>query len=645
MLNNFRMLRAVMGMFVLIIVCACNSSSGVTPGVTDEVIDRTAPVITTFTIPVASSTLVVSGVVLAARDNFAVTGYYLSTNSTPPGAVASAWSASSPSSYIFASPGTMTLYAWVKDAAGNVSAYQSASVTITLPPALSPTAVLEINAAGTDTAQLRSPWDTWALWTPAPVSAAAAASSPMIRYVAFFNATGGMPALPENELYDEDAAGNPVYHFERLTPKLDSVLAAGFKPYIVLSYTPLKLASDPAAISPEFGTNTSPPKDWNKYYNYIKAFFENLNLTYGVGEVASWRFRCGTEPDNGSWWSGTMEEWFTFYDYTISAARAANPNVNMRISINPGNYMSPTSPFVAALAARIQAGTFSIPGELPVVPSVISFSYYQDDPSKIAAAVSDIRSALAPYSLFAGIPLGIDEGYIYDDETGAIMYSRLDGTEFGGAHFALLTATMVDQNILWGALWNTGAADVPPPARNVLELFQQLLVGGIRLGLSTVYGKPVDNNVIGGLAVRPVGVPNGQVRLMVFNYNASRYTNAAESVLLRLRGVPASGVKVTWYRIDRNHANYSARWLADSAEIPRNAYTPSALSLYDLDPTDGIIQKGVELWNANKPIYAALSKVFPESEQAVRMPTAEGTLEIPLTLPPHGVVFMRLDPP
>jgi len=297
-----------------------------------------------------------------------------------------------------------------------------------------------------------------------------------------------------------------------------------------------------------------------------------------------------------------MEEWFKFYDYTIAAARAANPDVNMRVNINPGNYMSPTSPFVAALAARIQAGTFSIPGESPVVPSVISFSYYQDDPSQITTAVNNIRSKLAPYPKFAGIPLGIDEGYIHDDENGAIMYSRLDGTELGGAHFALLTATMVEQDMLWGALWNTGAAEVPPPARNVLDLFQQLLVGGNRLGWTKVSGNPLNNNVVGGLAARPAGAPEGQARLMVFSYNPSRAASGSELVLLRLRGLSASGVRLTWYRIDRNHANYSARWLTDSAGIPRNAYTTSALSPYDLNPTDGITQEGIELWNTNETI-------------------------------------------
>jgi hypothetical protein len=64
-----------------------------------------------------------------------VTGYLLTESSTKPAASAAGWTASSPSSYAFGSAGAKTLYAWAKDAAGNVSNSKSASTTITVPPA------------------------------------------------------------------------------------------------------------------------------------------------------------------------------------------------------------------------------------------------------------------------------------------------------------------------------------------------------------------------------------------------------------------------------------------------------------------------------------------------------------------------------
>lgn len=602
--------------------------------------DTTRPVITTFTAPAVSSTLTVAGIVLTATDNVGVTGYYLSTSSSTPLVNSSGWRNPAPTSYTFTSTGTKTLYAWAKDAAGNITSPSRTAVVL-----VTQSTQISINAAETGVGTILSPWTTKAFWTPENISPTFLSEAPMIRYAAYFNATGGMINSPEFEIYDEDTAGNPVYYFERLTAKIDSVVAAGITPYLALSFTPVKLASRPDAISEEFGNNTSPPKDWGKYYDFIKALFNELKTKYGADNVSSWRFRCGTEPDNLGWWTGTRDEWFKFYDYTVSAARAAIPGV--RISVNPGNFVSSSSSFISTMGARVEAGTFSISGEKPDMPSAISFSsyHYIYNPPNITGAVTAIRNLLGPYPSFAGIPLAIDEGYVPYDENNRIMYSRLDGTELGGSDFALLTATVVKQNIMWGALWNVGRADVPAPARNVLNLFQELLVGGQSLNASISGGSPAANDIIGGLAVRTAGTPAGQVNLMLYNHNPSRAATSSEPVLLKLRGMPATGGNVTYYRIDRNHANYSAQWLADSAGIPRNAYTSFELSPYDLDPLDGIIQQGRELWNTNKATYVELAKVVPEVEQATRVPTADGTIEIPLVLPAHGVLFVTVTPP
>jgi hypothetical protein len=57
-------------------------------------------------------------------------------SASAPNASVSGWSTTPPASYTCATGGTKTLYAWAKDAAGNVSASRSASVTIssTNPP-------------------------------------------------------------------------------------------------------------------------------------------------------------------------------------------------------------------------------------------------------------------------------------------------------------------------------------------------------------------------------------------------------------------------------------------------------------------------------------------------------------------------------
>jgi hypothetical protein len=55
------------------------------------------------------------------------------SSTVPPSATAVGWRATAPNSFTFASEGTKTVHAWAKDAAGNVSARKSATVTIKLP--------------------------------------------------------------------------------------------------------------------------------------------------------------------------------------------------------------------------------------------------------------------------------------------------------------------------------------------------------------------------------------------------------------------------------------------------------------------------------------------------------------------------------
>jgi hypothetical protein len=91
------------------------------------------PVVTAFNIPSTSTSLTVPVSNFTAVDNTGVAGYLLTESATAPQSSNSGWSLTVPASYFFTTAGTKTLYAWVKDAAGNVSASLSAKVIITLP--------------------------------------------------------------------------------------------------------------------------------------------------------------------------------------------------------------------------------------------------------------------------------------------------------------------------------------------------------------------------------------------------------------------------------------------------------------------------------------------------------------------------------
>ena len=97
--------------------------------------DSEKPIVTGFTIPSTTITLSVPITTITATDNIGVTGYLLTETSAIPAVGASGWSLVKPATYTFSSTGSKTLYAWAKDAAGNVSASLKAGVTISSPSA------------------------------------------------------------------------------------------------------------------------------------------------------------------------------------------------------------------------------------------------------------------------------------------------------------------------------------------------------------------------------------------------------------------------------------------------------------------------------------------------------------------------------
>lgn len=99
--------------------------------VAPPVADTTVPIVSTFTLPATATSLTVPVSALTATDNVAVTGYLINKSATAPAASDAGWSATSPAS-VTAVAGSNTFYAWAKDAAGNVSAARSASVTVTI---------------------------------------------------------------------------------------------------------------------------------------------------------------------------------------------------------------------------------------------------------------------------------------------------------------------------------------------------------------------------------------------------------------------------------------------------------------------------------------------------------------------------------
>jgi xylan 1,4-beta-xylosidase len=132
-------------------------------------------------------------------------------------------------------------------------------------------------------------------------------------------------------VYDEDASGKPVYNFSYVDQIYDGLLENKVRPFVELSFMPKKLTSDPNALHAFwYKQNVAPPKDWQKWGDFIEAFARHLVDRYGDSEVANWYFEVWNEP-NLDFWVGNPKEstYYELYDHTVRAIKRASSRLRV----------------------------------------------------------------------------------------------------------------------------------------------------------------------------------------------------------------------------------------------------------------------------------------------------------------------------
>jgi xylan 1,4-beta-xylosidase len=131
-------------------------------------------------------------------------------------------------------------------------------------------------------------------------------------------------------VYDEDAAGHPIYNFSYVDQIYDGLLASGVRPFVELSFMPKKLAARDVLQSFWYKPNVSPPKDWEKWDNLIAQFTKHLIDRYGIDEVSQWYFEVWNEP-NLDFWAGDPRQatYWDLYDHTARAVKRANDRLRI----------------------------------------------------------------------------------------------------------------------------------------------------------------------------------------------------------------------------------------------------------------------------------------------------------------------------
>ncbi len=126
-------------------------------------------------------------------------------------------------------------------------------------------------------------------------------------------------------VYREDKNGKPQYNFQYIDVLFDYILSIGMKPFVELGFMPAALASGNQTIFWWKG-NVTPPKDYKKWENLIRKLAQHWTERYGEEEVKTWYFEVWNEPNlTPGFWTGTQEEYFKLYDYTVRGVRSVNP--------------------------------------------------------------------------------------------------------------------------------------------------------------------------------------------------------------------------------------------------------------------------------------------------------------------------------
>jgi xylan 1,4-beta-xylosidase len=126
-------------------------------------------------------------------------------------------------------------------------------------------------------------------------------------------------------VYKEDKNGKPEYNYMYIDVLFDFLQSIGMKPFVELGFMPSALASGNKTIFWWRG-NVTPPKDYEKWEALIRNLTQHFTERYGADEVKTWYFEVWNEPNlSPGFWSGTQEEYFKLYKYSVNAIKSVNP--------------------------------------------------------------------------------------------------------------------------------------------------------------------------------------------------------------------------------------------------------------------------------------------------------------------------------
>lgn len=437
------------------------------------------------------------------------------------------------------------------------------------------------------------------------------ALSPVPVYVRAHNllvSGDGQPALKwgSTNAYSEDANGNPVYDWSIIDSIFDTYIERGMRPLAQMGFMPEALSLNPVPYrhywkpgDPYDDIYTGwrfPPKDYKKWGELIYQWVIHSVKRYGKDEVEKWYWELWNEPD-AKYWGGTVEEYCMLYDYSADAVKRALPSAKVGGPHITGPANANAAKFLTEFLRHCESGVNAVTGRTGAPLDFIAF-HAKGSPRFIDGTVrmnmgTQLRQISRGFEIissiekFKALPVIIGEcdpegcaacgmtEYPQNGYRNGTMYSS-----YTASSFAKIFDISVDYGInllgvvTWafefeGQPWFHGFRDlstngIDKPVLNVFRMYG--MMGDRRIHVSSDSGigwkEVVESGVRGERMDAGAIASRGDnfATVMFWNYHDDDKVSPDAEVEFIIKNIPSKKVKITQYRIDRDHSNSYEAW-------------------------------------------------------------------------------------
>lgn len=122
--------------------------------------------------------------------------------------------------------------------------------------------------------------------------------------------------------------GKEVYSFANIDNIFDFLLSIGMRPFVELSFMPRAIASGDKTVF-SYQANVTPPNNWRKWSGLITRLIKHWIQRYGITEVRKWYFEVWNEPNLTAFWTGSQDDYFKLYRYTVNAIKGVDDKLRV----------------------------------------------------------------------------------------------------------------------------------------------------------------------------------------------------------------------------------------------------------------------------------------------------------------------------